>query len=257
MISVTAFHKKIYTHFEKEKRSLPWRQTRDPYKILVSEVMLQQTQAVRVVAKYKEFVKKFPTPHALAKAETKDVLVYWQGLGYNRRALSLKRAAEAIVKGEGEFPKTYESLLSLPGVGPYTANAIMAFAYNKPCAMIETNIRAVFIHFFFADAKKVSDRELLPLIEKYLDHDQPRQWYNALMDYGAMLKRTRINPSRTSAHHTIQSKFQGSNRQVRGAIIKLYTENPKRTLRTIIKLLPYTREVIEGQYKKLKQEGFF
>lgn len=257
MISVTAFHKKIYTHFENEKRSLPWRSTRDPYKILVSEVMLQQTQASRVIPKYTAFIKKFPTVAHLAKAQTRDVLLYWQGLGYNRRALALKRAAEVIVRTKKGFPKAYEELLSLPGVGPYTANAIMTFAYNKPTIMIETNIRAVFIHFFFSEAKKIPDSALLPLIEKYADNSEPRKWYNALMDYGAMLKHTRVNPSRASAHHAIQSKFQGSNRQVRGAIIKLYAENPKRTKRTIVKLLPYTKEVIEDQYKKLKNEGFF
>ena len=220
--------------------------------------MLQQTQAPRVIPKYKDFLKQFPTVADLSKAKTKDVLKAWQGLGYNRRALMLSRAASAVVTDhKNAFPKTYEALLALPGVGPYTASAIMVFAYNKPQVMIETNIRAVFIHFFFQEAKKVSDKELIPLIEKYADTKNPKQWYNALMDYGAMLKRTRVNPSRASADHVKQSTFKGSNRQVRGAIVRLYTHNHKLSKRSIQSALPYKKEIIEKQYEKLKNEGFF
>ena len=257
-MTVKDFQKKIYAHYLKEKRSLPWRSTRDPYKILISEVMLQQTQAPRVIPKYKEFLKLFPTVTDLAKAETKNVLSVWQGLGYNRRALALLRCAQAIAgEYKGKFPKSYEGLLVLPGVGPYTASAIMVFAYNKPQMMIETNIRAVFIHFFFPNSKNISDKELIPLIEKYTDIVNPKEWYNALMDYGAMLKRTIVNPSRLSAHHIKQSAFKGSNRQVRGTIIKLYTQNPKITKQTLVNKLPYKKEVIDTQYQKLKLEGFF
>jgi len=256
-----AFQKKIYQHYEREKRSLPWRKTVDPYKILVSEVMLQQTQASRVKEKYALFIKKFPSVGALARAHTHDILVAWQGLGYNRRALSLKKTAETIISQyKGIFPKTYEELVALPGIGPYTANAIMVFAYNKPAVMIETNIRTVFIHFFFPkvnNSQKIPDRELMSLIEKYSDTSNPRQWYNALMDYGAYLKETTINPSRRSLHYTKQSTFKGSVRQIRGAIIKMYVQNPKLSKRTIMNALPYTKEVVETQYEKLKKENFF
>jgi A/G-specific adenine glycosylase len=252
------FQKKIYDYYKEHKRVLPWRTTYDPYKIIVSEIMLQQTQSARVVEKYKLFLKKFPTVRALHNASTIDVLRQWQGLGYNRRALMLKKMAGEVVSiHKGRFPQTYEDLIALPGVGPYTARAVMAFAYNKPGAMIETNIRAVFIHFFFSGSKKVTDKELMPLIEEYMDIRSPREWYNALMDYGAFLKETLPNPSRKSAHHTKQSLFKGSDRQIRGAIIKAYTENPAITKRTILKTLPYTKEAIEIQYEKLKYEKFF
>lgn len=144
------FQKKIYDYYKKEKRLLPWRTTTNPYKILVSELMLQQTQSVRVVEKYKQFIKTFPSAVSLSNASTKEVVSLWQGLGYNRRALYLYRTAQIVTNElKGKFPHTVEDLQKLPGVGPYTAAAIMAFSYNQPTVVIETNIRAVFIHFFF------------------------------------------------------------------------------------------------------------
>jgi A/G-specific adenine glycosylase len=257
-MTISSFQKKIYTYYREHKRMLPWRNTTNPYRILVSEVMLQQTQSSRVIPKYKAFLEAFPNARALYESSVRDVLSLWQGLGYNRRALLLKRTAEAIItQHKGRFPKTHNELVTLPGIGPYTASALMAFAYNTPTVMIETNIRAVFIHFFFPKSKKVPDAKLLPLIEKYMDRENPREWYNALMDYGAMLKATVPNPSRKSKHHTKQSKFNGSMRQIRGAIIRLYTENPKISQSRIIASLPYKPEVIKIQYKKLKDEGFF
>ncbi len=257
-MTISSFQKKIYTYYQSHKRTLPWRKTINPYRILVSEVMLQQTQSSRVIPKYKAFLEAFPNARVLAESSVRDVLSLWQGLGYNRRALLLKCTAEAIItKHKGRFPKTFNELVALPGIGPYTASALMAFAYNTPTVMIETNIRAVFIHFFFPKSKKVPDAKLLPLIEKYMDRENPRGWYNALMDYGAMLKATVPNPSRKSKHHTKQSKFNGSMRQVRGAIIRLYTENPKISQSCLVASLPYKPEVIKIQYKKLKDEGFF
>jgi len=257
-MTISSFQKKIYTYYREHKRTLPWRNTTNPYRILVSEVMLQQTQSSRVIPKYKAFLEAFPNARALAESPMRDVLSLWQGLGYNRRALLLKRTAEAIItQHKGRFPRTQDELVALPGIGPYTASALMAFAYNAPTVMIETNIRAVFIHFFFPKSKKVPDTKLLPLIEKYMDREKPREWYNALMDYGAMLKATVPNPSRKSKHHTKQSKFNGSMRQIRGAIIRLYTENPKISQSRLVASLSYKPEVIKIQYKKLKDEGFF
>jgi A/G-specific adenine glycosylase len=185
-------------------------------------MMLQQTQVGRVIPKYKAFIKKFPQVRALARAPLADVLKLWSGLGYNRRALHLKRAAETVVsKHAGKFPRTKPELEKLPGIGPYTAGAIMAFAYNRPEIFIETNIRTVYIHFYFPKKKKIDDKELLPLIERTLDRKNPREWYAALMDYGAMLKATLPNPSRKSSHHVKQSRFVGSVRQERGRILKL------------------------------------
>lgn len=187
--------------------------------------MLQQTQVDRVIEKYKEFTRVFPTVRALAKAPLPDVLKAWQGLGYNRRALMLKKAAEDIViKYGGKVPASVEELDALPGIGVHTAGAICAYAYNQPVVYIETNIRSVFIHHFFRDRSGVADAELLPLIEQTLDRKNPRDWYNALMDYGTFLKQEHANPARRSKHYTRQSRFQGSDRQIRGHIIRLLTQ---------------------------------
>jgi A/G-specific adenine glycosylase len=192
---------------------------------MVSEIMLQQTQTDRVAKKYDEWLAHFPTTAALASAPLQKVLTHWQGLGYNRRALALKRAAEKIeAEYKGKFPKTYEEILELPGIGPYTAGAIMAFAYNKPVPIIETNIRTVYIHFFFKDHGGIHDKELLPLIEKTLDRENPRDWYYALMDYGVFLKKTIGNLGRKSLHYTRQSPFKGSNREIRSTILKIITQ---------------------------------
>ncbi len=220
--NIKEFQKKVRVFYKAHGRhALPWRKTKDPYKILVSEMMLQQTQVDRVVPKYKAFLKKFPTMQVLAKASLADVLREWSGLGYNRRALFLKRAAEAVVKDhKGKFPSDVESLESLPGIGLYTSRAVATFAYNEPHAFIETNIRAVFIHSFFPRSKSVSDAKLMPLIEQALDRKNAREWEWALMDYGSHIKKTVPNPSRKSKHHVKQPAFEGSLRQVRGAMLR-------------------------------------
>jgi len=206
-----SFRKIIWDHFRTEGRDLPWRRTADPYRVLVSEIMLQQTQVARVVPKYTEFVKRFPTFRALAKAPVRAVLSLWQGLGYNRRALMLQRCAQAIV-ADAPGP--------LPGVGPYTAGAVLAFAFNKPAVIIETNIRRVYLHHYFPGRRDISDRQLLPIIERTLDQKRPRQWYWALMDYGAYLATQIENPNRRSRHYSKQSTFEGSNRQLRGRVLR-------------------------------------
>ncbi len=220
------FKKKVYEYYTKNKRDFPWRRTRDPYKILVSEVMLQQTQADRVVTKYNEFVKKFPNVGELAHAPFSAVLTVWQGLGYNKRALLLHRAAAIIdQKHNGKIPFLHQALVALPGVGPSTAGAVLAFSQNAQEIFIETNIRSVFIHEFFADKKDVDDTQLLSLVTQTLDKKNPREWYYALMDYGVHLKKLHKNPSRASAHYATQSRFEGSPRQLRGKIIKAIVEN--------------------------------
>ena len=203
------------------------------YKILVSEVMLQQTQVDRVIPKYSSFVKKFGSFKVLAKASNADVIKEWQGLGYNRRALNLKRAAEVVVKEyKGKLPRDYDQLVALPAIGPYTAGALLTFIWNEPMVFIETNIRAVFIKHYAelcgknADKnRKISDIDLIPLIEKTLPtNEQAREWYYALMDYGSYLKKTIGNPNKKSKHYTKQSKFKGSNRELRGAILRLLSK---------------------------------
>jgi A/G-specific adenine glycosylase len=221
------FRQTVVAYYQAHRRDLPWRRTHDPYRILVSEVMLQQTQVPRVLVKYEEFLDAFPTVGALAAAPLEAVLRVWQGLGYNRRARSLKQSA-AIVAGEldGEFPRTVPELLRLPGVGPATAAAVAAFAYGEAHPFIETNIRAVYLHHFFSDRTDVSDREILPLVEATLDRADPRSWYYALMDYGVELKRTHPNPSRRSRHHTRQSPFSGSRRQLRAQVLRVVLDRP-------------------------------
>ncbi len=210
---------------------LPGRKTHDPYKILVSEVMLQQTQVARVISYYNKWIKKFPTAKALASAKLSDVLKEWQGLGYNRRGKYLHEAAKILAK-EGFTGQ------KLPGVGPYTQGAVMAFAFNKPTVFIETNIRTVFFHSNILQntrigsknkkvarvvlATKVSDAELLELVEEALKKSkmEPRDFYAALMDYGSYLKSTGVRTNKQSKHYTKQSKFEGSSRQKRAAKLR-------------------------------------
>lgn len=183
--------------------------------------MLQQTQVPRVVTKWTSWITRFPTVTDTARASVKDILDEWKGLGYNRRGLALHSLCNVITDDYNEeFPKDYNELITLPGIGPYTANAIRAFAWNEPVVLIETNVRSVFIHHFFHDSTTVHDKEILPIIEETLDLKNPRDWYYALMDYGSWLKKTQ-NPSRKSAHFAKQSSFKGSNREQRSFILDL------------------------------------
>ncbi|MFH1876371.1 MAG: A/G-specific adenine glycosylase [Candidatus Omnitrophota bacterium] len=216
------FRRIVYQHYAQNARSLPWRLTHDPYKILVSEIMLQQTQVPRVVEKYPLFIKRFPTIEILARAHLRSVIRAWQGLGYNRRALLLHRLAREVVRAcAGRIPRNPEDLEKLPGIGEATAASICAFAFNSPVVFIETNIRSVFIHHFFKDRTNVNDQELLPYVEETLDRKNPWRWYSALMDYGVYLKSIVSNPSRRSRHYVKQSPFEGSRRQIRGMIMAM------------------------------------
>ncbi len=247
-----AFLKVVLGFYKKHGRhNLPWRKTRDPYKILVSEVMLQQTQVDRVIPKYKSFLKKFPTARRLANAPLSLVLKEWQGLGYNRRAKMLHEAGKITAK-RGDFPRTYAGLIALPGVGPYTAKAVRVFAFNEPELMIETNIRAAYLHHFFANRKKVRDNEILGTISLPAGV-QPRIWYAALMDYGAHLKKTLPNPSRRSAHHAKQKPFKGSDREIRGAILKLLSEI--NCAAKSFSVLPFSPKRIRAQLLALQKDG--
>lgn len=211
------FQRLIRQQGEELYRDMPWRQDTRPYYVVISELMLQQTQVDRVIPKFIDFIKAFPTEHELAKASLADVLKQWQGLGYNRRAKFLQETAKRVVE-LGAFPDTYDELLKLPGVGKNTAGAIMAYAYNKPVPYIETNVRAVYIHHFFADDELVADKDIQTLLEATLDTENPRQFYWALMDYGSELKRQGIKPGR-SKHYKKQSPLTGSVREIRGKII--------------------------------------
>lgn len=218
---MTSFQKLIWDFYKKNKRDFPWRNTSDPYKIMVSELMLQQTQTFRVVPKYEAFLNKFPTIQKLADAQLSAVLELWSGLGYNRRAKFLYQAAKYIVEELNSiFPNNEKELIKIPGIGPYTAGAILVFSYNQPLIFIETNIRRVFIHHFFKDKENISDKEILPYIKQELDKKNPRDWYYALMDYGVELSKQIPNPNRKSKHYNKQSKFEGSIRKVRGEVLR-------------------------------------
>ncbi len=223
-----AFQKKILDFHHTYGRDLPWRKNITPYRVVVSEIMLQQTQVSRVAYYYPRFLKTFPSWRSLAEARPKKILKAWQGLGYNRRALNLQRTAREIVKKYGgQLPQDPDELSKLPGIGKATAGAILAYAYNLPVSFIETNIRRTFIDAFFKEKKTVSDREILPLVEFTLDRKNPRRWYSALMDYGSTLGMKGKNPNRKSAHYAKQPRFEGSRRETRGKILKILLKSPQ------------------------------
>ena len=254
---IDGFRNTIRDYYQSHGRSLPWRNTRDPYRILVSEIMLQQTQVGRVIEKYGQFLSAFPDFASLALAPLRDVLSVWQGMGYNRRAIALKRiAGEVTTYHEGMLPSSEELLLRMPGIGKATASSIAAFAYNKPTVFIETNIRRVFIHFFFNDRENIRDADILPIVEQTLDRANPREWYYALMDYGSLLKTTAQNPNRKSAHYKRQESFEGSRRQLRGRVLKEILATPSITESSLLKRAGESPERIREVLRQLQEEGF-
>jgi len=229
---VEEFRQTVLQYYQLSGRhDLPWRLPEpggvfDPYKILVSEVMLQQTQVGRVVPKFAAFTRQFPSLTALARASLAEVLQAWSGLGYNRRAKFLWQCAQAVAATHGgQLPQTARGLVALPGIGPNTAGAVLAYAYNKPVVFIETNIRTVFIYHFFAGQQAVADKDILDLVARTLP-DDARTWYWALMDYGSHLKQTVGNLNTLSKHYTKQSRFEGSRRQIRGQVLKILGGQP-------------------------------
>ncbi len=251
--------KVVYAHYARQGRhSLLWRKTKDPYRVLVSELMLQQTQVVRVLPKYTAFVKQFPTITALAKAPLSDVLRAWQGLGYNRRAKFLQQLAKAVVTDfGGKIPKDEVALRKLPGIGPATAAALRAFAFDLPSVYVETNVRTVFLHHFFPKGEGVSDAELVPLVAEAAKGQSPREWNWALLDYGAWLKTQVTNPSRRSKHHAKQSPFAGSRRQLRGLVLRAVGSKGRMTKKSLHKTLEkkWPREGIATVVQDLLHEG--
>ncbi|KAB2835132.1 MAG: A/G-specific adenine glycosylase [Candidatus Brocadia sp.] len=255
--TVRKFQEKIYQHYRIHGRELPWRMTHDPYHILVSEIMLQQTQVQRVMGKYEPFLSAFPNFSSLARASLRRVFREWQGLGYNRRAIALKQIAQRITEEfHGNLPSSVEVLMTFPGIGGATAASISAFAFHKPTVFIETNIRRVFIHSFFPGRTNIRDTEILPLVEQTLDTSHPREWYYALMDYGVMLKQRQVNPNRRSAHYQKQSPFQGSNRQVRGMILRACASESYLSEQEIAQRLQISMEKIKTNLVQLEKEGF-
>ena len=251
-----AFQKFVLGYFKKHGRDFPWRETKDPYKVLVSEVMLQQTQTERVVVKYAEFLKAFPTWKALSDATPADVVKVWMGLGYYRRAFNLHKAARCVVlEHRGAPPKTSEGLRKLPGVGPYTAAAVAAFAFGEPAPMIETNIRSVYLYTFYPQVCAVSDKEIFKKIEDTLYKRDPRSWFYALMDLGVELKKHTKGINQRSKHHVKQSKFNGSLRQVRAAVLRAIAEGESLRRADISRKLSYDTEKIDAAISALESDG--
>lgn len=214
---IKRFQKKIFSFYEKNRRDLPWRNTVDPYKILLSELMLQQTQVKRVVFYYEKWLTQWPTIHALASASRLEVLQMWMGLGYNTRAVNLHTTARIIAtKFDGNVLKAMKEYKQLPGIGRYTSQAVQIFSTNADLVTVDTNIRRIFISEFKLPTKS-SEKELWNLAEKCLPLGKSRDWHNALMDYGALhltAQKTGIKPK------TQQTPFEGSDRQIRAKILR-------------------------------------
>ncbi|MDR3304002.1 MAG: A/G-specific adenine glycosylase [Treponema sp.] len=226
-MTIADFRRAVYDHYAAQGRSFPWRDRVEPWGVLVSEFMLQQTQTERVVPYWERWLRRWPTPAALHRASLEEALREWSGLGYNRRCRFLKDCARVITEERGGMvPDTPDTLRPLPGIGAYTSGAIACFAYDYPCVFIETNIRAAVLHCFFQGRDGITDAELSPILEQALDREHPRRWHWALMDYGAALKKSTVNPNRKSAHYTKQSRFAGSFRQKRGAVVRALTQGP-------------------------------
>ena len=254
---ILAFRQMVLSHYEQYGRDMAWRNTTDPYQILVSEIMLQQTQVERVNSKFPEFIRAFPDFAALAAAPLGNVLTVWQGMGYNRRAIALQKCAiRVMTEYNGILPPDVDILATFPGIGRATASSIAAFAFNMPVVFIETNIRRVFIHFFFSGTDRVSDRDILPLVKKALLRKNPRVWYWALMDLGSALKKTVPNPNRRSVHYTRQSAFDGSDRKIRGALLKIVLKDHFLEEEEIIARVPEDRQRTKRILCDLEEEGF-
>ena len=243
---IAAFRSKVLGYYAAHMRVMPWRYPDkngyyDPYKVLISEIMLQQTQVARVEPKYKDFLQLFPSIQSLAGADLELVLRVWNGLGYNRRAKYLWQTAQIIVTTyNGSIPRTVEQLITLPGIGRNTAGALIAYSFDMPVAFIETNIRTVYLRELMHDQTGVTDAAILELVTATLPKNNIREWYYALMDYGAFLKSSGVKAHTRAANYTKQSSFNGSLRQLRGAVLRQLSDSQESYV-ILEKLLPDRR----------------
>jgi len=262
MKAIDDFIDTVLAEGSKLYRDFAWRRTSDPYAVLVSEVMLQQTQTSRVERYYEAWMDSFPVPDALAAASVHDVLEAWQGLGYNRRALALKRAADEVCELHGGIlPSNAQELMALPGIGAATAAGVLAFAHDQFAVYLETNVRTVLLHKFYPKADGVSDYELKELLLRINDRAEHRgvsakQWNYALLDYGAYLKKTHPNPSRRSKHHSKQSPYEGSRRQKRARLLEAILASPGQSTENLAELFAYDLDLTESILSDLAVEGF-
>lgn len=256
-VSIEEFREIIWQYYHDHGRSMPWRDNPSPYAVVMSEFMLQQTQVARVTEKFVQFMDTWPDWARLAAAPRIEVVAAWKGLGYNRRALWLHGVAQRVtVEFGGILPDSRDILESFRGIGPNTAGAIMAYAFNAPVVFVETNIRRVFIHHFMGDRDEIHDRELIPFIEDSIDREHPREWYWALMDYGSFLATQLTNPNRRSKHHTIQNRFEGSRRQLRGKILEILLRADMTVDEIVEGIQLFKRHEIQVVLNELTSEGF-
>ena len=247
---IRTFQEKIFKWWKDYKRDFPWRETTNPYFIMVSEIMLQQTQAPRVVEKYLDFIKKFPNMKSLSDSSQTDLLSMWSGLGYNRRAIWLQEAVREILDPE-KFPQTPKQLQKLKGIGPYSARSILIFAYNYDIATVDTNIRRILIAEGFAK-ESTSEKELLIIAEHLLPKGKSRDWHNALMDYGSIV----LTASKTGIKPTSQqSKFKGSEREKRGKLLKFLLDNKSATIEILSKITKSSKEQLEPILDKMIKDN--
>lgn len=244
-------------YYRTQGRVMPWRTRRTPYRVLVSEIMLQQTGIARVESKYGPFLARFPSFAALAAASVEEVLGAWKGLGYNRRALALRQSALIVsTVHRGRLPRTVDEMAKLPGVGKATAAAVLVYAYGIPVAFIETNVRRVFLHFFFPGEEGIPDSRILPLVNETMDRENPRDWFYALMDYGTMLAKREGNANRRSRHYKRQSRFEGSLRQMRGMVLEAMLKLSNATARQIAAAVGTDDDRLPDALSQLVAEGF-
>ncbi len=255
---IRKFQGQVYENGRVYWRDMPWRCADTPYRLLVSEVMLQQTQVPRVIQRYPPFIQRFPDAESLAAASRAELLRMWSGLGYNRRALFLQEACRYVVEHYGGvFPADVQELQQLPGVGHATAAAVCNYAFAIPVPFLETNIRQVLIWHFFADRNgAIADRELLPIAAEVIDEAHPREWHWALMDYGTALKRQYGNLQRRSAAYTKQSRFEGSHRQKRSRVLQYVLASGRQSPRDIQVALDMPPDAVKQVVTELAKEGF-
>lgn len=249
---IIAFRRKILRFYKQHGRNLPWRQTTDPFRITIAEIMLQQTQVERVIPKYEEWIARWPNWNALSLASNEQLLRGWSGLGYNRRALLLGKLAKAVMHDHaGVLPDSPAELETLPGIGPYTSRAILIFAFDRPLATIDTNIRRVLLREFELSAS-TAPAQLADFAFRVLSKRKSRDWHNALMDYSRLVLPKQISAIRPVSR---QSKFVGSARQVRGEIIRRLLRSQPADLRSICLALERTQAEVEKIAEKMANEG--
>ena len=252
----SVFRRIIRSFYREHGRAFPWRNIKNPYRILVSEVMLQQTQTSRVLERYPMFLRQFPTVKALARAPLQEVLSLWEGMGYYRRARNLHASAQTICADwNGRVPRTAEGLRTLPGIGEYTAAAVSAFAFNISVQMIETNIRSVYLHTFFQDKLDVQDSEIMNLIQETMDCANPRDWFYALMDVGVVIKRLYPSINKSSRHYSRQSPYVGSSRELAAKILRsVVGESSGTSIESLSRILQVESHRIQEQVARLVKD---